>query len=68
MPYQTFHGSLDASGLRVTLIVSRFNEFITEQLAKGTCAAGVQAGEHSHCESAGSVGITDRSEAYGARL
>jgi 6,7-dimethyl-8-ribityllumazine synthase len=35
MPYRTFHGSLDASHLRIGVIVSRFNEFITEQLAKG---------------------------------
>src|SRR3569833_1026993 len=35
MPYQTFQGSLDATNLRIGLIVSRFNEFITEQLAKG---------------------------------
>ena len=35
MPYRTFHGSLDASQLRIGIIVSRFNEFITEQLAKG---------------------------------
>jgi 6,7-dimethyl-8-ribityllumazine synthase len=35
MPYQTFQGSLDASRLRIGVIVSRFNEFITEQLAKG---------------------------------
>jgi 6,7-dimethyl-8-ribityllumazine synthase len=35
MPYQTFHGSLDASGLRIGIVVSRFNEFITEALSKG---------------------------------
>ena len=35
MPYKTFQGSLDASGLRVGIVVSRFNEFITEQLANG---------------------------------
>ena len=35
MPYQTFQGSLDASQLRIGVVVSRFNEFITEQLAKG---------------------------------
>jgi 6,7-dimethyl-8-ribityllumazine synthase len=35
MPYQTFQGSLDASRLRIGVVVSRFNEFITEQLAKG---------------------------------
>lgn len=35
MPYQTFQGTLDATGLRIGIIVSRFNEFITEALAKG---------------------------------
>ncbi len=35
MPYQTFQGSLDATQLRIGVVVSRFNEFITEQLAKG---------------------------------
>jgi 6,7-dimethyl-8-ribityllumazine synthase len=35
MPYQTFQGSLDATHLRVGVVVSRFNEFITEQLARG---------------------------------
>jgi len=35
MPYQTFQGSLDATDLRIGVLVSRFNEFITEQLATG---------------------------------
>ncbi len=35
MSYRTVKGSLDATGLRIGLVVSRFNEFITEQLAKG---------------------------------
>ena len=35
MSYRVLQGSLDASGLRIGVIVSRFNEFITEQLAKG---------------------------------
>ncbi len=35
MPYLTFQGSLDATRLRIGVVVSRFNEFITEQLAKG---------------------------------
>ncbi len=35
MPYQTFHGSPDAKGLRIGVVVSRFNEFITEALSKG---------------------------------
>jgi 6,7-dimethyl-8-ribityllumazine synthase len=39
MPYRTFQGSLDAAGLRIGIIVSRFNEFITEQLAKGALEA-----------------------------
>ena len=35
MPYRTFQGALDARKLRIGVVVSRFNEFITEQLAKG---------------------------------
>jgi 6,7-dimethyl-8-ribityllumazine synthase len=35
MSHRTFQGSLDASKLRIAVIVSRFNEFITGQLAKG---------------------------------
>lgn len=35
MSYQTFQGSLEAAHLRIGVVVSRFNEFITEQLAKG---------------------------------
>jgi 6,7-dimethyl-8-ribityllumazine synthase len=35
MPYQTFYGSTDAQGLRIGVVVSRFNEFITEALSKG---------------------------------
>jgi 6,7-dimethyl-8-ribityllumazine synthase len=35
MAYKTYQGSLDATDLRVGVIVSRFNEFITEQLATG---------------------------------
>jgi 6,7-dimethyl-8-ribityllumazine synthase len=35
MPYRTFQGSLDAAALRIGIVVSRFNGFITEQLAKG---------------------------------
>ncbi len=38
MSYQTFQGSLDASRLRIGVIVSRFNEFITEQLVAGALA------------------------------
>jgi 6,7-dimethyl-8-ribityllumazine synthase len=35
MSYKTHQGSLDATSLRIGVIVSRFNEFITEQLSKG---------------------------------
>ena len=35
MPHQILQGSLDATHLRIGIVVSRFNEFITEQLAKG---------------------------------
>ena len=35
MPYQTFQGTLNATGLRIGIVVSRFNEFITEQLTRG---------------------------------
>jgi 6,7-dimethyl-8-ribityllumazine synthase len=35
MSYLLFQGAMDASNLRVGVVVSRFNEFITEQLAKG---------------------------------
>ncbi len=35
MPYRTFQGSLDATNLRMGIVVSRFNGFITEQLAQG---------------------------------
>src|SRR3954452_3971822 len=39
MPYQTYQGSLDATNLRIGVLVSRFNEFITEQLAIGALQA-----------------------------
>jgi 6,7-dimethyl-8-ribityllumazine synthase len=39
MSYQTFQGSLDATNLRIGVLVSRFNEFITEQLATGALQA-----------------------------
>ncbi len=35
MPIQMFSGLLDATDLRISVVVSRFNEFITEQLVKG---------------------------------
>ena len=39
MPYRTYQGSLNAANLRIGIVVSRFNEFITEQLAKGALDA-----------------------------
>jgi 6,7-dimethyl-8-ribityllumazine synthase len=39
MPYKTFQGSLDAAHLRIGVVVSRFNEFITEQLERGALDA-----------------------------
>jgi 6,7-dimethyl-8-ribityllumazine synthase len=38
MPYKTLAGSLDATGLRIGVVISRFNEFITEALAQGAFA------------------------------
>jgi 6,7-dimethyl-8-ribityllumazine synthase len=35
MPIRSIQGSLDATHLRIGVIVSRFNSFITEELAKG---------------------------------
>ena len=35
MSYRTYQGTLDATNLRIGVVVSRFNEFITEALAKG---------------------------------
>lgn len=35
MSYKTLAGSLDGTGLRIGVVVSRFNEFITEALQKG---------------------------------
>ncbi len=35
MAIRTVQGSLDATNLRIGIVVSRFNEFITEQLTKG---------------------------------
>ncbi len=39
MPYKTFQGSLDAAKLRIGIVVSRFNGFITEQLERGALDA-----------------------------
>jgi 6,7-dimethyl-8-ribityllumazine synthase len=44
MPVKTFEGILDASTLRIGVVVSRFNEFITEQLLKGALATLEQRG------------------------
>ena len=44
MPLKTFHSNLDATGLRVGVVVSRFNEFITEQLASGSLQTLEQRG------------------------
>ena len=38
MAYKIFAGSLDATGLRIGVLVSRFNQFITEALAHGAFA------------------------------
>jgi 6,7-dimethyl-8-ribityllumazine synthase len=35
MPYKTYQGTLGATNLRIGVVVSRFNEFITENLVKG---------------------------------
>jgi 6,7-dimethyl-8-ribityllumazine synthase len=35
MPYKTLQGTRDATHLRIGVVMSRFNEFITENLAKG---------------------------------
>ena len=44
MPYRTLQGPLDATGLRIGIVVSRFNEFITEQLMKSAIEALVKRG------------------------
>ena len=38
------NGALDAKGLRIGIIVSRFNSFLTEQLVKGALDAFVRMG------------------------
>ncbi|MCU1294861.1 MAG: 6,7-dimethyl-8-ribityllumazine synthase [Bryobacterales bacterium] len=49
MSYKTHQGSLDATGLRIGVIVSRFNEFITEQLSKGALEVLTKHGcSHDH--------------------
>ncbi len=44
MAYQTLQGSLDATNLRIGVVVSRFNEFITEQLLSGALLTLEQRG------------------------
>jgi 6,7-dimethyl-8-ribityllumazine synthase len=44
MPVKTFEGTFDASGLRIGVVVSRFNEFITRQLLKGALVTLEQHG------------------------
>ena len=39
-----FNGTLEAKGLKVGIIVSRFNSFLTEQLVKGAVDAFVRLG------------------------
>ena len=39
MSYNTVQGNLSATHLRIGVVVSRFNEFITEQLTKGALEA-----------------------------
>ena len=41
---QTIEGSLDAGGLRLAIVVSRFNNFITERLLEGAVDALVRSG------------------------
>jgi 6,7-dimethyl-8-ribityllumazine synthase len=44
MSVSTLQGSLDARQLRIGVVVSRFNEFITEQLTKGALEVLEQRG------------------------
>lgn len=44
MSYQLLQGSLDARNLRISVLVSRFNEFITEALAKGALEVLAKSG------------------------
>jgi 6,7-dimethyl-8-ribityllumazine synthase len=45
---RTFEGSLDASGLRVAVVVSRFNELITERLLDGAITTAREHGVADH--------------------
>ena len=38
------NGALDAKGLKIGIVVSRFNSFLTEQLVKGAVDAFVRLG------------------------
>ena len=44
----TFEGSLDASALHVAVVVSRFNELITERLLEGAVATAREHGVADH--------------------
>ena len=44
MSYKVSQGSLDATRLRISVLVSRFNEFITEALARGALEVLEQRG------------------------
>ena len=37
MKYNTIEGKLDATGIKVGIVVSRFNEFLTGKLLEGAC-------------------------------
>ncbi len=43
---RTIEGIADAKGFRVALVVSRFNDFVTDRLAEGAIAALRTAGVH----------------------
>ena len=45
---RTFEGSLDASALHVAIVVSRFNELITERLLEGAIATAREHGVADH--------------------
>ena len=45
---RTFEGSLDASALHVAVVVSRFNELITERLLQGALATAREHGVADH--------------------
>ena len=44
MPDNTFEGNLDARGLKLAIVVARFNSFITERLIEGAIDAFVRTG------------------------